>query len=414
MLVAVIRREQTPIILVAQVRHRRAAKSDPLGAQLHAPIGLQAFDERFFRQGQTVLPWVHVALDVQIGPRSGLHGRGQGRQQRPGCLADLGFARRETHGVGRDRAVGESRFHQAGGGIQELGQQAGQHVPVQQPQAELRVGQVPMDRQIDIDLAVAAFQQGDGQIHQPGAGLIHALPQGQLVQHYPVFRLDLALFDLVTQVHVQFALFDPIPAELARVGRKRGQIQPLERHPQVGMITVVHGFDLAEHPHGQVAVEPSFQNPGCQRVDTGVESADRAIEFPDIGRETGLHAAVRKVDDPVLDPQQADGRRGQAIDRGCLDLQGLQFLGDGGLAGRLQCRQKVQPAFLIHRDPRIGPLRRQDAGHAFNPCPAFQQRFDKRRQLGPCITHFLDRARVPDLAHQGSDGMTLGMQKRGG
>ena len=61
--------------------------------------------------------------------------------------------------------------------------------------------------------------------------------------------------------------FDPVAAELAGVGRKRGQIQPLEGHRQIGAIAVIHGLDLAEHMHGQIAVQAPVQNPGRQRID---------------------------------------------------------------------------------------------------------------------------------------------------
>jgi hypothetical protein len=86
-------------------------------------------------------------------------------------------------------------------------------------QIELRIAQGALDRQIDLDHAVAVLEQAHRQVHRqlPDAGDILARPQGQLVKRELVARADPTFLEAIGNIETEFAAHDREAGESGRI-----------------------------------------------------------------------------------------------------------------------------------------------------------------------------------------------------
>ena len=136
-------------------------------------------------------------------------------------------------------------------------QQVHEHLPDDGADPELRIIQAAGDRQVKVDHAIAVLQQRDGQFQRQihGIGTFDLVAQLQLVDDNVVAGGELAVLDVVFQIHRQFALGDLVAREVSRVRRDLGQVDASIAHADVGIGRLRQQIGLAPDVRRRIAVD---------------------------------------------------------------------------------------------------------------------------------------------------------------
>ena len=315
-----------------------------------------------------------AALGGAIG-RAG-ESQAQGRALGQG----LGHARQIRRGAGRHlrragQAVELAEFIRAAAGeqregrSQRLDEQVADDLQHDGEDAELRVVDRAADGQVDVDVAVAIGQQGQGQAHRQlgGVGAGHRTAQGELVEHDLVARLQLAAgVDAVGGVDAELAALDGEARVLAGVGRQRRELDV------AGARGDVQRQRVGGRVHGAADVEQARAGDASAQVHRGHvarargEAADGAGEVGQRGRVVGLDEVVCEVDAAAFEPRARDDEIDGQIARRCCCCTGRGGRACGRACGgsRRACRiglqiAQVEAALLCDEQSRIEVAQRQ-------------------------------------------------------
>jgi hypothetical protein len=101
---------------------------------------------------------------------------------------------------------------------------------------ELRVVERALDGEIDVDDAVAILEQRDGQLHRQlgGRRALDPVSEFELVDEKAVLSGELAVLELVCNLHREPPARDRVAGVLPGVGRKRWQVDVVEAPLDVG------------------------------------------------------------------------------------------------------------------------------------------------------------------------------------
>ena len=144
-----------------------------------------------------------------------------------GGLRDLSAAHRKRHLAQLIPTAAHSAGQQRKGRGDCFNDQIDDQLENNRPDRKLRVIEGALNRQIDVNHAVAIREQGHGELHgQTVGGALYLVAKADLVEHDVVGGRELAVgLDQVFHIHTELAALDAMACVFHAVGRERRELQ---------------------------------------------------------------------------------------------------------------------------------------------------------------------------------------------
>ncbi len=139
-----------------------------------------------------------------------------------------------------------------------------------------------------------------------GFGALHALTELQLIDHEALFRVQLAIVDVIVDVDGQLSFLDLVAGESPRIGRDRAELHALEAHFHVGEERGGEQIDLPADARRGVAIHLAVERDFGAGLRIRGQAHDRSVEALQADGVVRLDPEVREVRRTVRDPDRTD------------------------------------------------------------------------------------------------------------
>src|ERR1039458_5733497 len=121
------------------------------------------------------------------------------------------------------------------------------HLEDERGDGELGIVGLAAQRDVEIDLSLAVFEQGDGELDRQvgGVGAVIAGTESEMIDQELVLRLELLLVDVVVQPHRELAFVQGMAGVSLHVGRKGCKVRVRESDRQVQVEVLGQRIDFA-------------------------------------------------------------------------------------------------------------------------------------------------------------------------
>ena len=184
-------------------------------------------------------------------------------------------------------------------------------LPDQRHQAELRIVEVAVHRQLQRNGAVCILQQRDGEFERQleRVRAFDPLAEREFLERDLVVALDQAVAHPVVEVDREAPGRDAVAGEAHRVRRCAGQVDVAQLHAKGAAVARRERIDRPGQARVAEFVDAAFERELAARFAVARQAVGRARELIDLRHVSRTQAVVGKIERALFDPHASHGYR---------------------------------------------------------------------------------------------------------